>query len=183
MCVLWWHFRSFPWHLKAAVESQRNIRRNLSLLCSPLAPAEYNYSVALQLQLCSPKHVIKTWKQSNSVYSMRGRNKMMIFSETVKQIMQVLEWTGFQFELEDHQHCAEQRLEREMGPPLVLPKCFFMTLWNLCNFSFSLWSGVRPEECGWGTREHLNISLFKLSLQKKRLLTNSSRPREARKKV
>lgn len=50
-----------------------------------------------------------------------------------------------------------------------------MTFWNLCNFSFFLWSGVRPEEFGGGTGEHLNISFLKLSLHKQFFLTNSSR--------
>lgn len=37
----------------------RNVKpRNLSLLCSLLAAAHNNYSVTLQLQLCSLKHVI-----------------------------------------------------------------------------------------------------------------------------
>ncbi len=73
--------------------------------------------------------------------------------------MQV-EVAGFNFELVDHQLCAQQRAEEEMGPPLVPPKCFFMTLWGLCNFSFSLWSGMRPEEFRGGTRAHLKISIF-----------------------
>lgn len=66
VCIPLCYFLHFLRDMKAAVESQRQVKpRNLSLLCSPLEPAENNYSVGLQLQRCCLKHVIKTCKWRN----------------------------------------------------------------------------------------------------------------------
>lgn len=147
--------------------------RNLSLLCSPLATTEYNSSVALQLQLCSLKHVIKTWKPSDSVYSIRGWKRRWSYS--------LEQWNRSWM-------CGVRGPNSESGGPPALCRtkrkwdlllCFLNAFFYIffydflelvCHFSFLLRSGLGPEE----EPGSISIHLFSSWICKNKFLTNSS---------
>ena len=125
-------------HLKATVESQRQIkRRNLS---PPLFSGtnQYNSSTvqcgfraaALQSPACLQK------LQSEWVHLLdKGWNHWSSSSQYK------LKENVFHVRLVDHQPRVGQRVGEEMGPPLVFPKClfffFFFFFGSLCKFHSS----------------------------------------------